>query len=416
MGRYTVEAFCKFALCSLRSQSIYFSDFNSKIYDGKPLVQEANKKKDFEEFSQKLCAILNNSPIALPNLENLIDDMRKFEGENNEDKYSEGGSDSEFSEEDVEGVEKRVLLQSMLNYSQNYTNQNLVVPNFTKRIKKEFTRINKKKKKNELEEFTKNKEFKKRFEKLEFFSPFESSELQTALTKGKEAAYDKPGYSKTPDRRQTKTLLDGNITTKRSIRRDLTMPNLQQSSNVLGQSIANQTNLKRSIFDSSDGKGRPVASIVPSELTRTKLSISRTGISSNDRALELRRQVDGEYDRGNTGCYYPSIEPLPSNSKDDRKIVKACAVPVMNDRLVGELLSRDMQSMKAAYLNDIENQKRIIAKTLSVKKNPEVVTMSIQTLELNVTPQIQKNTAINHVSKGPRFHHFPVAKYYMNLK
>ena len=143
MGRHIIEAFSKFVISGLKNYSIYFSDYNKKQYSGKPKEVEAMKKKDHADFVQRLSDFMDGKETVVPQLEDIIMSMNKFQEDAGEEIYSEGGSDSEFSDEDMVGAEKKVLLKGMADYSKAYV-KGMQSENFSKSIRKDFQRVGKK--------------------------------------------------------------------------------------------------------------------------------------------------------------------------------------------------------------------------------------------------------------------------------
>lgn len=159
------ETLTTFALSGIRCYQTYLQDFLKLPKDQKAdeLSQDRHKV-----VTTKVSELLGNR-IEVPLMSSLLVEAVEFEKVEMARDYSEGGSDSEFSDEDFAPQEKKLLLKNMKNYCREYSNVPIPKSTYLKSLKKDLNKCQKKQKKNEVEELNKIKEHKKLFEQLEAF-------------------------------------------------------------------------------------------------------------------------------------------------------------------------------------------------------------------------------------------------------
>lgn len=165
MGQKIGQALATFALSGIGCYQTYLQDF-LRLTKGQ--TEEALNLERHKVVSSKVSELLGNR-IEVPFISSLLAETVEFEKEEMAREYSEGGSDSEFSDEDFAPQEKKLLLKNMKNYCREYSNVPIPKSIYLKSLKKELGKCQKKQKKNEVEEQNKIKEHKKIFEQLEAF-------------------------------------------------------------------------------------------------------------------------------------------------------------------------------------------------------------------------------------------------------
>lgn len=419
MGGFICSAFGKFVLSSLKSPQIFFSDYYIQPLD-KSLATDDRKKAAFKEFSVKLAAVLEGKEPVL-DFDCLVGSMQEYEGAVEPEDYSEGGSDSEFSDEDLKGAEKRVLLNNIERYTESYA-KGLPVSNFIKTVKQGISKVNNKKKKNDVEEFVKLKEFRQRFEGLEKKNI--PAKVQASLAPQINYNLVKSGPEKTItdiDERilpipmlRTKPLTSNRAVIRLEnfqMKRDRTMPQLKRS-DLLNPSQSLVIEPKKLINKNQSTSGVFVSMEEPKKSFNLKsISGSHTiqpGFS-NRKVSQDRPTLAQKFD----SVVSNNQSVFVSNSQPRRRIERKLAT--LNERnsnydprasIFKDLLERDIQEMKSNFLQEIDLQKKIIAKATKERKPRDPIAVSIQTLELNLC------TAARPVLYKPRVYNFPVAKFY----
>jgi len=377
MGRLILEAFSKFVISGLSNQSIYFSDYCTKQFEGKPKEIEAKRKADHDEFWAKLKSHLQAKDFPA-NLNDLIASMNRFQEETPNDQYSEGGSDSEFSDEDMEAGERAALLRGMAEYSKAFV-KGTQTDNFSKSVRKDFQRLQKKKKRDLNVENIKQLELKKRFEKFENYSQPDDSQASRfpEIVPADALLAPKPLQSKTPDKKVLQLAVQDESLRRprepRLLKRDHTMPHLKQQTEP-----KKTVSVDKNIFETlapprshQDSYNPPVP------------ALKRTAVLTHSHTDMLLKNAPPHSLLPASCKLAPrdASQPWPA-ARDPRPHKDATSPAHASNRLVSELLQKEMQQIKQTYLSDIEAHKRQIAK--STKSSKDYVQINVKTLELNV--------------------------------
>lgn len=388
-------------ISSLKSTSVYHSDYCSQIYNGKGTEIEERKRADHTEFLTRMNAFLEDRPIGV-DMNCLIESMQKYEETMPPDDYSEGGSDSEFSDEDLDGAERRALLDNIIDYTKSYAS-GCVVKNFTSQIKKEILRVAKKKK-NDVEEFIKFKELKKRFEQLEKYGSTEvqnvdqKPEIKPILTQTltKEATNEHTLESVRKVNKviipKSRLLPDAKNNIRRSLHRDNTMPQLSgNQSKIVNKSTVipkkKYSNSNKSIFDKYDDVNAIACRQMFQEYREddSKLYYSMHRKESEDiDQKRFRRMI-----RANNELQMEVVHT------PNRSIINTTLPKVKNPAYKGELRGRIAQSILTrevnqmhTFLRETPEQHREFYQNPTVFKKPrEPVSIKVHTIELNVIHQ-----------------------------
>jgi hypothetical protein len=418
MGAHICSAFGKFVLSSLKSPQIFFSEYYQQTIDKSPGGEE-KKRAAFADFSNRLSAVLEGrEPII--DLDCLVGSMQQYETQVEQEDYSEGGSDSEFSEEDLKGAEKRALLSNIAHYTESYSKGQPVV-NFAKAIKQDLTRIQNKKKRNEVEEFVKLKEFKQRFEGLEKRAALEGEkqfkmpQINFSFQKGISDPSKKQTLEliKQPIKSESKPLSSNRQVAKldpMSMKRDRTMPLLKRGRlQVPAQSLVIEAQSRSQNIDSK--------SLILGMNDQSKRSFLLNATSPPQKvATRAILKPDSREKDMNASRILPSNSVHESvilqNSLPRRKFqTKMVTVNHSNDRynprasIFKDLLAKDIQEMKHNFMQEIDLQKKLIAQTTKDQRHRNPISISIQNLELNICAS--SRPAIHR----PRNHNFPAAFY-----
>lgn len=419
MGGYICSAFGKFVVSSLQSPKIFFSDYYPPSLD-KANNTEEKRKAAYADFSARLSAVIEDRE-PMVDIENLVDSMKQFEAQVEPDEYSEGGSDSEFSDEDLKGVERRALLNNISSYTENYA-KGQPVSNFVKSMKHDLLKINVRKKKNDLEEFIKLKEFRQRFEDLEkknpadkvqpmlvpqinFIKPVAPIEKVKDLVKepSKVEPVNKPkpmSSNRSPFRIETLHL-----------KRDSTMPHLRKT-------LASTPNQPLLIQSKNSEKKKPTPLMIIDNLDDDSRVLNLKSVStshgvppfSTERDVpDERIRLDYRQDRHKTVYKSTFLPPSLTRNTLERKTVGESPLSEPMDphqSIFHDNMSRDILDMRSNFLYQMELHNRFIVKSVKKPKHRDPVYISVQTLELNVC-----NSSKPGVYR-PKGMGFPLAKFY----
>lgn len=419
MGAFICTALAKFVLSSLKSPQIFFSDYYLFPFDKASLTEE-KKKAAFRDFTNKLSAVLEDRD-PLMDFECIVDSMKEFEAAVEPENYSEGGSDSEFSDEDLKGGEKRVLLKNIEKYSESYA-KGLPVTSFVKAVKQGISKVNNKKKKNDVEEFIKLKEFKFRFEGLEkknvptkipaFQMPQMSFKMSKSILEKPKADIDDSTLPSPLIRKKPLTSNRGVIRIDTlQLKRDRTMPQLKNSG-LIGPSQSLLVESKHLKLQNQSNSGVFMVTEEPKKSLNFKILSGTQTIepSFSNRKVSQDRIVLAPRHEGQT---LGNQSVLVHNNQPRRRIERKLAT--LNEchhtynpgaSIFKDILARDIQEMKSNFLQKVELQKKLIAKATKERKQRDPISVSVQTLELNVC------TAARPILYKPRVCNLPVTKFY----
>ena len=421
MGSYIIDAFSKFLTSSLKSAGIYNSDYNTHDYKSAGVDIDICKRGDHAALLDRLACVLEDREVAV-DMNCIIESMQRYEECMPADDYSEGGSDSEFSDEDLEGAERRVLLNNIADYTKSYAS-GAVAQNFTSKFKKEILKVTKKKK-NEVEDFVKLKEQKRRFDQLEKYGGTEPTnqslkpEIKIILpTKPNDeltfiAKQEESFQQKIAEVTKGRQLPEVKSNLRRSMHRDNTMPHLPSAQNKIAS--------KSTVISTKESAN-------PSQSIFTKY---------NYREVAACRQIFREFNEDHSIPYY-SVQRKKSEDKDVQRLkrmVKASQgfqigmlqapqyskldVPLpsvrhqrpgadLRDRIANSLLDKDGHKINSYSKLASDYPRALYSNPITLKRKQEPVTVKIHTIELNV---IQPPKPVLYRPKATRC---PSTKFYV---